>query len=129
MFNSILVICTGNICRSPLGERYLRKMLPSKRIDSAGTGALAGHAADESASKIALLNGLTLDGHQGRQLTASMAREYDLILAMEKVHIEYVSRIAPEARGKTMLFGHWLGQREIPDPYRKSEEAFVSVYS
>jgi len=104
-------------------------MLPSKRIDSAGTGALAGHAADESASKIALLNGLTLDGHQGRQLTASMAREYDLILAMEKVHIEYVSRIAPEARGKTMLFGHWLGQREIPDPYRKSEEAFVSVYS
>lgn len=129
MFNSILVICTGNICRSPLGERYLRKMLPSKRIDSAGTGALAGHAADESASKIALLNGLTLDGHQARQLTASMAREYDLILAMEKVHIEYVSRIAPEARGKTMLFGHWLGQREIPDPYRKSEEAFVSVYS
>ncbi|ENP2071927.1 protein tyrosine phosphatase [Klebsiella michiganensis] len=129
MFNSILVICTGNICRSPLGERYLRKMLPSKRIDSAGTGALAGHAADESASKIALLNGLTLDGHQGRQLTPSMAREYDLILAMEKVHIEYVSRIAPEARGKTMLFGHWLGQREIPDPYRKSEEAFVSVYT
>ena len=69
MFNSILVICTGNICRSPLGERFLRKMLPDKRIDSAGTGALVGHAADESASKIAVLNGLTLDGHQGRQLT------------------------------------------------------------
>nr|BAT24264.1 protein tyrosine phosphatase [Klebsiella sp. 265(1)] len=129
MFNSILVICTGNICRSPLGERYLRKMLPGKRIDSAGTGALVGHAADESASKIAALNGLSLDGHQGRQLIPSVAREYDLILAMEKVHLEYVSRIAPEVRGKTMLFGHWLGQREIPDPYRKSEEAFVSVYS
>ncbi|MDM6971615.1 protein tyrosine phosphatase, partial [Klebsiella michiganensis] len=53
MFNSILVICTGNICRSPLGERFLRKMLPDKRIDSAGTDALVGHAADESASKIA----------------------------------------------------------------------------
>ncbi|EOB12569.1 Putative tyrosine-protein kinase in cps region, partial [Nosema bombycis CQ1] len=75
-------------------------MLPDKRIDSAGTGALVGHAADESASKIAVLNGLTLDGHQGRQLTPSVARGYDLILAMEKVHIEYVSRIAPEARVK-----------------------------
>lgn len=47
---------------------------------------------------------------------------------MEKSHIEQIGRIAPEARGKTMLFGHWLEQREIPDPYKKSEEAFSSVY-
>ncbi|HCF8318005.1 TPA: protein tyrosine phosphatase, partial [Klebsiella pneumoniae] len=50
------------------------------------------------------------------------------ILAMDKSHVEYIGKIAPEARGKTMLFGHWLNQREIPDPYRKSEEAFNSVY-
>ncbi|HBS3979132.1 TPA: protein tyrosine phosphatase, partial [Klebsiella pneumoniae] len=36
--------------------------------------------------------------------------------------------IAPEARGKTMLLGHWIGMKEIPDPYRKSDEAFESVY-
>ena len=47
---------------------------------------------------------------------------------MDKSHVEYIGKIAPEARGKTMLFGHWLNQREIPDPYRKSEEAFNSVY-
>ena len=47
---------------------------------------------------------------------------------MEKAHIEQIGKIAPEARGKTMLFGHWLNQREIPDPYKKSEEAFASVY-
>ncbi|WP_454538621.1 arsenate reductase/protein-tyrosine-phosphatase family protein, partial [Escherichia coli] len=40
MFNSILVVCTGNICRSPIGERYLRSLLPNKKIDSAGTSAL-----------------------------------------------------------------------------------------
>ncbi|PLN47960.1 protein tyrosine phosphatase, partial [Klebsiella pneumoniae] len=40
MFNSILVVCTGNICRSPLAERLLRKKLPNKKIDSAGVGAL-----------------------------------------------------------------------------------------
>jgi protein-tyrosine phosphatase len=45
---------------------------------------------------------------------------------MEKSHIEQIGKIAPEARGKTMLFGHWLN-KEIPDPYRKSEEAFFSI--
>lgn len=47
---------------------------------------------------------------------------------MEVSHLEQVSRIAPEVRGKTMLFGHWLNGKEIPDPYRKSDEAFNSVY-
>ncbi|EPM0607023.1 MULTISPECIES: protein tyrosine phosphatase [Klebsiella pneumoniae complex] len=128
MFDSILIVCTGNICRSPIGERILRQLLPNKKIDSAGTGALVGHDADVSACKIAGQQGISLDGHKGRQFTASLARQYELILVMEKSHIEEVGRIAPEVRGKTMLFGHWLHQREIPDPYRKSEEAFSSVY-
>ncbi|HBR1509862.1 arsenate reductase/protein-tyrosine-phosphatase family protein [Klebsiella grimontii] len=128
MFDSILVVCTGNICRSPMGERFLRQLLPAKTIDSAGTGALIGHAADESAIKIASLHGLSLEGHIAQQFTSVLSRKYDLILVMEKYHIEQIGRIAPEARGKTMLFGQWLGQREIPDPYRKSDEAFASVY-
>ncbi|WP_406671561.1 protein tyrosine phosphatase [Raoultella terrigena] len=128
MFNSILVVCTGNICRSPIGERLLRNALPNKKIDSAGTGALVDHEADSSAIRVALNNNLSLEGHKGQQFTAALGRQYDLILAMERAHIEQICRIAPEARGKTMLFGHWLEQREIPDPYRKSEEAFVSVY-
>lgn len=128
MFDSILVVCTGNICRSPIGERFLRKALPNKVIDSAGTGALVGYDADITASKIAMQNGLTLEQHKARQFTSSLSRNYELILAMDKSHIEQIGRIAPEARGKTMLFGHWLEQREIPDPYKKSEEAFSSVY-
>jgi len=48
---------------------------------------------------------------------------------MEKNHIDQIGRIAPEARGKTMLFGHWLQHRDIPDPYRKSEDAFAAVYA
>lgn len=128
MFDSILIVCTGNICRSPIGERFLRQALPNKRIDSAGTGALVDHAADTSAIKVAAMNGISLEGHRGQQFTSSLAREYDLILVMEKSHIEQIGHIAPEARGKTMLYGQWLGHREIPDPYRKSEEAFASVY-
>ncbi|MDE1098362.1 protein tyrosine phosphatase [Klebsiella pneumoniae] len=128
MFNSILVVCTGNICRSPIGERYLRNIMPDKIIDSAGTGALVGHDADISAVKIAAKHGISLDNHKGRQFTASLGRKYELILAMEKYHIEQIGKIAPEARGKTMLFGQWINSREIPDPYRKSEEAFAAVY-
>lgn len=128
MFDSILVVCTGNICRSPIGERILKKLLPTKIIHSAGTGALVGFSADASASKIAAVHGISLDGHKGQQFTASLGHKYDLILVMEKKHIEQISQIAPEVRGKIMLYGHWLEHREIPDPYRKSEEAFASVY-
>ena len=51
-----------------------------------------------------------------------MCREYDLILTMEKNHIEAVTRMAMEARGKTFLFGYWLQQLEIADPYRRGRE-------
>ncbi|HBR1319113.1 MULTISPECIES: protein tyrosine phosphatase [Klebsiella] len=129
MFDSILVICTGNICRSPLGEHLLRKILPNKIIDSAGTAALVDHEADSSAQKIAIKNGISLQGHQAKQFTPSLGRKYDLLLVMDKSHIEYISSIAPEIRGKLFLFGYWIDQKEIPDPYRKSDEAFSSVFS
>ncbi|WP_117035358.1 arsenate reductase/protein-tyrosine-phosphatase family protein [Klebsiella pneumoniae] len=128
MFDSILVVCTGNICRSPIGERFLRQKLPNKKIDSAGTGALVDHSADNSAIRIAEKNGISLAGHKGRQFSSELGRQYDLILVMEKSHLEQIGRISPEARGKTMLFGQWLNQKEIPDPYQKSDEAFASVY-
>ncbi|TXE64160.1 protein tyrosine phosphatase [Serratia nematodiphila] len=129
MFDSVLVVCVGNICRSPTGERLLKKSIPHKRIASAGISAIVGSAADETAAMIAKKNDLSLEGHVGRQLTKDMCRDYSLILVMEKSHIDAVCRIAPEVRGKTMLFGHWLEQSEIPDPYRKSVEAFEFVYS
>lgn len=128
MFNSILVICTGNICRSPIGERLLRDAFPKKKIDSAGTGALVGHPADPASVLVAEKHGLSLEGHTARQLNRKMLGEYDLILVMDKDHIEYIDRIAPEARGKTMLIGHWLNGKEIPDPYKKSQEAFNFVW-
>lgn len=128
MFNSVLVVCTGNICRSPMAERILKKMLPDKIVRSAGVGALVDHGADPMAIKVSLENGVSLTGHLGTQFTSSLSREYDLILVMDKSHLQQVSRIAPHARGKTMLLGHWIGNKEIPDPYKQSKEAFEFVY-
>ena len=80
------------------------------------------------AAEVALDHGYSLDGHQAQQVTSELCRDYDLILVMEKGHIDAVTRIAPEARGKTMLFGQWIGQQDIPDPYRQSKEAFDHAY-
>ncbi|WP_415423477.1 protein tyrosine phosphatase [Serratia marcescens] len=128
MFDSILVVCVGNICRSPTGEHLLKQVLPNKRITSAGISALVGKGADAMAMNIAHAHNLSLEGHIAKQLTKELCREYALILVMEKGHVDAVCRLAPEVRGKTMLFGHWLEQLEIPDPYRKSAEAFEFVY-
>jgi len=128
MFDSILVVCTGNICRSPMAERRLRQLLPGKQIDSAGVKALVDSPADETAAHTAKLHNVCLTGHKGRQFTKHIGRQYDLILVMEKLQIEHVTRIAPEVRGKTMLIGHWQQQKEIPDPYLQSQEVFDFVY-
>lgn len=129
MFNKILVVCVGNICRSPTGERLLKHYQPALTVESAGLGALVGKGADATATSVAQDNQLSLAGHSARQITGQMCREYDLILVMEKRHIAALCEIAPEMRGKVMLFGHWDGEREIPDPYRKSREAFEAVYT
>ncbi|ALD43295.1 arsenate reductase/protein-tyrosine-phosphatase family protein [Serratia sp. TSA_130.2] len=128
MFDSILIVCVGNICRSPIGERLLKELLPHKEISSAGISALVGNSADAKAINVANEHGLSLDGHVARQLTAEMCRKSSLILVMERKHIDAVCQFAPEARGKTMLYGHWNDRKEVVDPYRKSDEVFEFVY-
>lgn len=118
MFNSVLVVCVGNICRSPVGERLLAQMLLGKKIASAGVGALVGHPADETMASVAADHGLSLSGHIAQQFTADLGRQFDLILVMEAGHKKQVLRIAPELSGRTMLFDQWTGADGIPDPYR-----------
>ena len=128
MFEKILVVCVGNICRSPTGERLLRERLPGRQVSSAGVSALVDKPADKVASEVAQQHGLSLEGHAARQLTRELCQDADLILVMEKGHISAVTAIDPGARGKTMLFGHWQGENEVPDPYRLSREAYGHVY-
>lgn len=122
MIQSILVVCVGNICRSPLGERLLAKALPDIRCSSAGLAAVVGSGADETAAMMASEIGVTLEGHIARQLTDEIGREHDLILVMEPGHRDEISRRFPQLSGRTMLFDHWSGGRGIADPYRKSTE-------
>ncbi|MFT6926887.1 MAG: protein-tyrosine phosphatase [Psychromonas sp.] len=129
MFNKILVVCVGNICRSPIGELLLQKHLPHLEVNSAGINALTGRPADPNSIAVAFDENIDLSKHIAQQLTAQLIAEHDLILVMEKGHINAVTKLSPAARGKTMLFGQWNNQQEIPDPYRQSREAFEFVYA
>ncbi len=123
MIRSVLVVCVGNICRSPLGERLLAAALPHLSVGSAGLAAVVGEGADPDAAQVALEIGLDLGGHVARQLTEDIGKAHDLILVMEPGHKEEIMRRFPQLSGRTMLFDHWLGGRAIADPYRKPIEA------
>ena len=130
MFNNILVVCIGNICRSPTAEFLLREKLDdeSKTVHSAGLGALVGKGIETTAAALLENHGVSSGGHSARQLDAALIAQADIVLVMESNHLKGVLSIAPEARGKTFLLGKWLDNREVPDPYRKSEEMFQQVY-
>ena len=128
MFQNILVVCMGNICRSPTAERILQKKLPNHRISSAGINALAGKDADFQAIKTALKHGVIVAGHTARQLTPQMCDEADLILVMEPAHIDMVADIQPSARSKAILLAQWLPKKNIPDPFKQSSEMFEAVF-
>lgn len=120
---SILVVCVGNICRSPVGERLLAAKLAERgaeiAVSSAGIGAMVGHEADQTTQQVAAARGLSLAGHVARQFTAEMGQGADLILVMEPGHRREIARQAPALSGRVMLFDHWLGGKGIEDPYRR----------
>lgn len=131
MFQKILTVCTGNICRSPVAEYLLRHQLDTagRTIDvqSAGIGALIDHPADDAALAFTDQLGVPMARHRARQIAQSHTRWADLILVMQKHHLDYVLDLDPTARGKTFLLGRWGGQ-EVPDPYQRGEGAHLAAY-
>lgn len=129
MFNHILVLCVGNICRSPVAEALLKANLQDKTVESAGLGALVDHPAEPTAAELAKQIGLNLTEHRATQVTIDHLRRADLILVMSEGQRAQVRNLDQTAAGKTMLLSHWLpGRPDIPDPYKKSREAFEHVH-
>ncbi|RZM81172.1 phosphotyrosine protein phosphatase [Pseudoalteromonas rubra] len=130
MFDSVLMVCAGNICRSPTAEYVLRNKLEGRniKVSSAGLTALVGKPADSLAQELAAQNDINMSEHKGQQVSTSLVSQNSVILVMEQRHLEDLCSRYPQARGKTFLLGKWLGDKEIPDPYRQSREAFEHVY-
>jgi protein-tyrosine phosphatase len=126
--NRLLVVCVGNICRSPVGERLLQTLLPKVEVTSAGIAALVGHGADKLAASVAQAHGVTLEGHVSRQFSTEIGATQDLILVMESGHKREIARMYPQLSGRTMLFDQWTGMKGIADPYQRSQEFHESVF-
>lgn len=134
MFNSILVVCVGNICRSPTAEYILKSKINELNLDikvsSAGLGALVGHPIDKTAKDILEEHGINgSDAHKARQLTREMLSNNDIILVMEESHINSIVDMAPYVKGKVFLLGKWINDKEIQDPYKRSKEVFEIVFN
>ena len=118
MINSVLIVCVGNICRSPLGAAALTKACPRLVVGSAGLRAVVGATADQRMAEAALEIDIDLSAHVATQITRRMATTFDLILVMQASQRNEIRRLYPEAAGRTMLLGQWVGSAEIADPFR-----------
>ncbi len=135
---TILFVCLGNICRSPLAEGVFRSVVAdhgramSFQVDSAGTGAWhVGEAPDPRSVSIARRHGVDISAQRARQVVSGDFGRFDLILGMDRNNVETLRMRAPEAaQGKIHLFLDYAGggALDIPDPYYGGEDGFASVY-
>lgn len=135
---SILFVCLGNICRSPLAEGVFRAVLAERGladdflVDSAGMGDWhAGQAPDHRAIAVARANGLDISGQQARAITERDFERFDLILGMDRKNIRELQEIAPDAfRDRIHLFRDFAGggAEEVPDPYFGDAAGFDETY-
>ncbi len=128
----VLFVCTGNICRSPTAAgvfaHFVREagLSESIQVESAGThGYHVGEAPDGRAQDHARRRGYDLSALRARQVRKKDLENFDLILAMDRSHLEILQRhCAPEQRGKIRLF---IRGRDVPDPYYGGPEGFDRV--
>lgn len=125
----VLVVCVGNICRSPLGERLLARHVPGLQVTSAGIAAVVGAPVDATAATVAQQHGLSTEGHAARQFTPELGAAADLILAMEPGHRREIARLAPHLAGRTLLFDQWTGAAGIPDPYQRPQAVHEATFA
>jgi protein-tyrosine phosphatase len=123
MIKSVLIVCIGNICRSPMAEGLLRRAMPELAVQSAGLGAMVGQPAQPTALELLAEQGVDISAHRAQQLTNVLANHSDLILVMDSDQKAEIQRLYPQASGKVFRLGE-VQKTDVPDPYRKPRDAF-----
>jgi protein-tyrosine phosphatase len=132
----VLVVCTGNTCRSPMAAAALRRALGADGervvVESAGTAAWEGQPATDPTQRIAAREGVDLAGHRSRLLTREMVRSADLILVMDQTHQSAVLALGADPE-RVHIMSEWPapGEPDLPlsDPYGGSAEAYEECWN
>lgn len=133
MIASVLFVCLGNICRSPLAEAALRAQAEKAglavEVDSAGTGDWhVGSPPDRRAQAVALKNGIDISGYRGRQVTAGDFRRFDYVFALDGENLRNLRRVRPsDGTAELRLLMDLVPGREgsgVTDPYFGDDAGF-----
>lgn len=135
----VLMVCTENICRSPMAEGLLRDYLQRSdlehSVDVASAGTLVswpGIRADQRAQRIAATRGIDLSGNRARRVTTRDLERSDIIFAMDETHLRDLQKLCePRYHDRiSLLLSHHIGQPllAVPDPYFGNAEAFERVF-
>jgi protein-tyrosine phosphatase len=131
VFKSVLIVCIGNICRSPVGhflfQKYSDEYGLDLKIDSAGVGALVGEGANRHSIHVSKEHGLDVSSHVAKQLTRELLYDYELVLVMDNEIRSIMQKEYSYSIGKVKKMGEF-NQLEIYDPYRKPKAAFEEMY-
>jgi protein-tyrosine phosphatase len=136
---SILFVCLGNICRSPIAEGVFRHIAAKRgfvdhfHVDSAGLGSWhIGHSPDERAQAAMRLHGIDISGLRARRVSHEDFAAFDLILAMDRANRNALLKLAPkEHQGKIALlmdYAPTMSVEEIPDPFFGDAYGFDYAY-
>jgi protein-tyrosine phosphatase len=125
-FDNILVVCIGNICRSPIAEALLKEQYPQKHIDSAGLSAVVGNPVDSNSQAVMDLYDIDMSNHIAKQISEKLVMKADLIFTMSDGQTKWIEERWPHCRGKTFKIGHWI-DKEIADPYQHEISLFETA--
>lgn len=126
----ILVVCTANICRSPVGEALLRQQLHQASladwtVASAGTWAVRGNPASQFSALLLEERGLDIQGHRSQPVTAPLLARCDLVLCMETAHQAELRKTFPAHRAKIYTLRQMVAERgSVRDPYGGSRRQY-----
>lgn len=127
--SSILVVCTGNICRSPLAEAVLRQQLPSCQVVSAGLDAPTGRPVHEAWLRQAEQCGLDLSVKRSQRFTPEMGIAADIVLCMEAAQCRRIIEQTRSLAGRVFLLSHWSDTQNIEDPILGTLETHSQTFA
>ncbi len=134
---NVIFVCTGNICRSPMAEGFLRHKWqetgrPDVHVSSMGTHGLDSYEPEEYAQAVCEEHGCDISSHRSRSLIGDELQKADLIFCMEPIHKKFVQTFFPWYREKVFLLGAWPGKEtrksSIPDPMGGTYEDFQRIF-